>query len=75
MKPQQPFSAAEVSMPEIDAAFVNDFMKEINDISAINDRSTAHLHDKQNETGQRYGEANFPTQLTQQPQARQEEYY
>jgi len=38
-------------MPQEDLAYVNDFMKEINDIAAINGRSESHLNQKQHETG------------------------
>jgi hypothetical protein len=52
---------AEEAMPEIDASYIDKFMKEIGQISEINTRSTQHLDDKQNETYLKYNQENMPT--------------
>ncbi len=54
-------------MPELDAAYVNSFMKEINDIADINNRSEAHLGEKSNETYMRYNLEHFPHNLPSPP--------
>ena len=48
---------ADKSMPDnVDSTYVNNFMKEINEIAAINNRFNLHQSEKVNETLVRYSQ-------------------